>query len=320
MAIINDTSHMISRVVHANRDAVVHNPEFVSHLVFTNVLYTAQKFGAWSGHPMVMAIDSKPYWRHGYYAEHKDQFEEYRDNPKFERYKGQRVRDDAIPWDEIYRVYESVMLTLADSSDFFVVAAPGAEADDVIAVASKYYADKGQDVVIISSDKDFRQLHNPPRMQVWDPIKKIYIPSLNVEHWKRVHALMGDKGDNIQAVRPRVGEKTAEKMALELDYLLKTDPDLRARYDFNRVLTDFDKIPTNITGSIIAKLEEQSFNYNAMRLLKCFQEFRLPKVAESIHRFKLPTDRPRQTEEAAVYKQAAKVQEMHSNTIESFFS
>lgn len=319
MAIINDTSHMIARVVHANRDAVVHNPEFVSHLVFTNVLYTAQKFGAWTGNPMVMALDSKPYWRTKYYADNRLKFAEYK-NPKFEKYKGNREKDDTIPWDAIYQVYTSVMVSLRDFSDFFVVGVDGAEADDVIAVATKHYSALGQDVIVVSSDKDFKQLNRPPHVKVWDPIKKMFIPTMNIEHWKRVHALMGDKGDNILAVKPKVGPKTAEKMAPDLDYHLQTDPELRERYEFNRTLTDFDRIPEDITKAIVEKIESQGYNYNAMSLLKAFKEFRLSKVAENVHRFKLPTTAQPTSPDAKVYEQAKKLQDYQSTTLENFFS
>lgn len=319
MAIISDTSHMIARVVHANRDAVVHNPEFVSHLVFTNVLYTAQKFGASRENPMIMALDTKPYWRDQYYAENRMKFAEYK-NPKFEKYKGQRQKDDTIPWDAIYEVYGNVMSALQAHSDFFVIGVQGAEADDVIAICAKYYAEKGQESIVVSSDKDFRQLHEPPRVQVWDPIKKCFIPSIVVEHWKKVHAIMGDKGDNIQAIRPRVAEKTAEKMVKDLDYLLQTDPDLRERYEFNRTLTDFDRIPSNITQKVIDTVESQGYNYDAMKLLKTFQQFRLAKIAERIHQFKLPQTAPKFSSEATHFKQAAKVKEYHENTLESFFN
>jgi hypothetical protein len=69
---------------------------------------------------MVMALDSKPYWRTKYYADNRLKFVEYK-NPKFEKYKGNREKDDTIPWDAIYQVYTSVMTSLRDFSDFFVV-------------------------------------------------------------------------------------------------------------------------------------------------------------------------------------------------------
>ncbi len=95
---------------------------------------------------------------------------------------------------------------------------PGFEADDVMATMARRLEGKGWDVVLVSKDKDLRQLlddhttmydvatnkfYGPADMQA----DKGYGPSQAIE----VQTLMGDATDNVPGV-PGVGEKTAAKL------------------------------------------------------------------------------------------------------------
>ena len=90
------------------------------------------------------------------------------------------------------------------------------EADDVIAIFAQ--ETKEQDVVIVSSDKDFYQLINED-VSIYNPVSIAKVRYLNSSNFKRVKGLRpcqwldyrsmtGDKGDNIPGCFG-VGEKTA---------------------------------------------------------------------------------------------------------------
>ena len=91
----------------------------------------------------------------------------------------------------------------------------GFEADDIIGTMARQGDEKGFQVVIITGDKDFRQLISP-RVSLWDTMKdrvtdyetflKEY--GLNPEQVIDIMGLSGDSSDNIPGV-PGVGEKTA---------------------------------------------------------------------------------------------------------------
>ena len=91
----------------------------------------------------------------------------------------------------------------------------GFEADDIIGTMARQGDEKGFQVVIITGDKDFRQLISP-RVSLWDTMKdrvtdyetflKEY--DLNPEQVIDIMGLSGDSSDNIPGV-PGVGEKTA---------------------------------------------------------------------------------------------------------------
>lgn len=103
----------------------------------------------------------------------------------------------------------------------------GFEADDVIGTLAKMGEKKGYKVVIISGDKDFRQLISP-WISLWDTMKDritdldTFREEYGIEP-DRVTDLMGlagDHSDNIPGV-PGVGEKTALKLLREFETLEK---------------------------------------------------------------------------------------------------
>ena len=94
---------------------------------------------------------------------------------------------------------------------------PGYEADDIIATLAKKYAQKGQDVTVITGDKDLMQIIQS-NIKLLDTMKdKIYGPEEvdmrfgGAAKVIEVQALAGDSSDNIPGV-PGIGEKTAKQL------------------------------------------------------------------------------------------------------------
>ena len=102
---------------------------------------------------------------------------------------------------------------------------PGFEADDLIASYANQALVKGEEVEIISADKDLMQLIRPG-VSMWDPIKnrlideKIVFEKFGVEPSKviDVQALCGDSTDNIPGV-PGIGPKTAAELIQNFESL-----------------------------------------------------------------------------------------------------
>lgn len=116
------------------------------------------------------------------------------------------------------------------------------EADDLIAMSAKYK--KEWNIIAVSTDKDFYQLHKFKNFKQWDPIKDRFIEVLNPETALMVKIITGDKSDDIPQLKFRVGAKTVEKIISEgkLDEWLKEN-DLVEKFDRNRKLVDFEFIP-----------------------------------------------------------------------------
>jgi 5'-3' exonuclease len=311
--ILLDLSMALMRTIFMNEQQVRDTPEFVSHIVLTQLTSFASKFGASKKNPLVAVMDSSS-WRKKYYEENKGKFPDLAN----ESYKGQRVRSDKYDWDTIFRIYNETMEGIKLHSDFFVMKVDGAEADDIIACLAKEFKER-ETIWVVSSDKDFIQLQDPPRVNLFDQHKQVFRPTMDVEQWKKVHILTGDSGDNIKPVRKGVGEKTAIKMIKELDVLLQTNPDLKARYEFNETLIDFSRIPDYVCGNILDEYAKQQFLYNGSKLLSTFIKFKLVKHAEGIDRFKL-SDKEIKTKINSHYNEIQRIEEISKSNLEEFFS
>lgn len=109
--------------------------------------------------------------------------------------------------------------------NLMMIEMPWYEADDVIGTLARVAEEQGHEVVMITGDKDFRQLVTP-RVRMWDTmqdkvtdydrIREKY--DLEPEQMIDVMALSGDTSDNVPGV-PGVGEKTALKLVKEFGSL-----------------------------------------------------------------------------------------------------
>jgi DNA polymerase-1 len=128
-------------------------------------------------------------------------------------YKANRSRmpdDLASQIPLIDQVVEAFRMPVLRVTDF--------EADDVIATLAKQVEARGEQVLIVSSDKDFSQLLNQ-NVSMLDGMRDVtYTPELVKkkfgvlpERFVDFQALCGDKIDNIPGV-PGIGKKTASKL------------------------------------------------------------------------------------------------------------
>ena len=144
---------------------------------------------------MAMAFDAKgPTFRHEIY----------------EAYKANRPpmpEDLAVQIPYIKEVVEGMNIPSLELA--------GYEADDIIGTLARAAEKKGFHVVMVTGDKDFKQLVTPG-ISIWDPMKDRTIDyaglkkdfGLEPSQWVDVMGLSGDTSDNIPGV-PGIGEKTA---------------------------------------------------------------------------------------------------------------
>jgi DNA polymerase I len=106
-----------------------------------------------------------------------------------------------------------------------VIEAEDYEADDLIATYARQACEQGQEVIVVSSDKDLMQLIGRG-VQMYDPMKQKAIDRDEVisrfgvgpEQLRDVLALAGDTSDNVPGV-PGIGVKTAAQLLQEFHSL-----------------------------------------------------------------------------------------------------
>lgn len=235
---------------------------------------------------VVLAADSSQSWRKLYFPRYKEHRKAAKD--KFN-----------IDWQEYQRHFEDLVYDLKAHFPFKVLWTKYCEGDDIIGTVALNRKDKK--IVIISSDQDYLQLcRNGVRLFSIQKQEEMSHP--NPEMFLKEASLMGQQKDGIFNVltpldypvelrKPPFGKKKAEKFLIEglenalnndVEYKRKyTDADgkakiynskinLQERYEFNRNLMDFSKIPQTIKEKIL----KNYYNYEYPHPEKIYEFFK----------------------------------------------
>ena len=125
------------------------------------------------------------------------------------QYKANRVKDDSmVPFYELIAAFENLART---HTSLVCLSHPELEGDDVIAGYAQHFSAVGDEVVILSGDKDFIQLLKLPNVSLMNPDDgklrgwdKETGEKIDPEYFMFEKALRGDAGDNVMAAYPRV--------------------------------------------------------------------------------------------------------------------
>lgn len=136
----------------------------------------------------------------------------------------------------------------------------GAEADDIVSVFARELQGKGCQVVIITNDNDYLQLigDNTRIFNLKHTDISQRLKGNTPEEYLAIKILMGDKSDNIPAVFPKCGEKTAAHLASDGDALLKKLSKCESyvtQFELNKLLIDMSCIPLQMQSDIRAALQ-----------------------------------------------------------------
>jgi 5'-3' exonuclease len=142
---------------------------------------------------------------------------------------------------------------------------PCLEADDIAFITQEYFRSKGysETITIVTNDNDYLQINDTHVALMNMQGKDIRTRGTgNARDDKLKKILMGDKSDNICPIMKGVGPKTVEKLLLlSEDQLLewiknKGGDEAVSKYENNRVLIDFQKIPDAFKEDVHLMLEK----------------------------------------------------------------
>ena len=158
------------------------------HGVITNLLYLAKEFSKEYGE-LVLALEGKS-WRKDFYPEYKE-------------HRNKKRNDSEVNWDEMFKIITDLSSSLKNHFGIRTIQTNRAEGDDVIAILVKNSSEKS---LIVSSDKDFKQLCLYDHATLFDPIKKEIVTfqsKSEIESELIKHIIKGDESDNIPSVISR---------------------------------------------------------------------------------------------------------------------
>jgi hypothetical protein len=117
-------------------------------------------------------------------------------------YKANRVKDDSmVPFYELIRNFEQLARL---HTSIVCLSAPELEGDDVIAGYAQHFSALGDEVIILSGDKDFMQLLKLPGVSLMNPDDGKLRTCDDPDYFMFEKAIRGDAGDNVMSAYPRI--------------------------------------------------------------------------------------------------------------------
>lgn len=244
-------------------------------MIFSNIYQSMNHVN--NCNEIVLAVDSKTSWR-------KDVWSRYKESRANKRTKGRE-----LDWSLFFEKYTELQEEYKKNFPFKVILADKAEGDDIIGILVLNNEGRSQ---VISSDKDFIQLYDPNMVTIYSPMTKMNLMHPNPEMFLVEQSLMGQSKDDIFNIKtpldypvgkrkPGFGPKAVDKaIAYGWKQWLK-DNKLEERYEFNRDLMDFRRIPEHIKSGILEEYESYETPHPE-NIYKFFKEHKWPEYLENL--------------------------------------
>ena len=293
--ILVDYSQTVIAAVFANG---IHNDmdeNLLRHVILNTIRSYNVKYKKKYGDEMVIAVDGGSSWR-------KMVFPEY----KASRAKNREKQKDLIDWSSIFSVMNSVQEELNEFSPFNVIRIESAEADDVIAVlAREASVEKGQPVLIISSDGDMKQLQKYRGVTQYSPLKQAFVEEKDPDKYLKNHVIRGDVGDGVPNIfsdddtfitegkrQTPASKKKVEAFMQYLDDGIVTDNKIINETTIrnlhrNKTVIDLRNIPDPLVTGILSLYNNNRSitNVNKKQFLDYLISHKLRSLIESIEDF-----------------------------------
>lgn len=239
----------------------------IRHMILNSIRMYRKKFKEQYGEVVIVA-DAGGNWRKDVYPQYKGKRKSNRDESK-------------IDWEEAFRIINMVLQELKDEFPYKVIHEWGCEADDAIAEIVHYTQKFGnwENVMIVSADKDFRQLQVFDNVSQYSPMLKKLVKEEHPRTYLAEHILTGDTGDGVPNVlsdddtflvegkRQNILSKKKKESLLEDPKALGED--VYRNYQRNQMMIDLvnPSTPNNVREAIINSFESQDPHQNRGKVL-----------------------------------------------------
>ena len=274
-------SNLMMQVVNQKDNEV--NEDMVRHMVLNSLRSYRSKFFDEYGE-LVICYDGRNYWR-------REIFPFYKQNRKKNR------ESSDLDWESIFKTLNKIREEIREIFPYKVLEVEHAEADDIIASLVFHTAKNPlpENVLIISSDKDFFQLQTHSFVKQYSPTLKKFVSGSDPEEYIKVHILKGDRGDgipNFLSPDNTFVDNLRQKPlgANKIDKLVVQEPkefcneEMLRNYQRNQRLIDLTFVPSDLQKIIVDQYKEVKCG-NRSKLLNYFIKNRLKNLTESLSDF-----------------------------------
>lgn len=270
MILIDNTQILLASIFSQFKSPSQVSEDTIRHIALNTYRMYKTRYGEEYG-DLVICQDAGDYWR-------KDIFPHYKSNRK------KQQDDNREDWDKIFEILTKIRSEVQEVFPYKNMKVARCEADDIIATLTKHYHTK-EKILIVSSDKDFQQLHRYENVSQFSPIHKGIIKCEDPKKYLFEHILRGDAGDGVPNIlsdddtfaneNKRQKPLSAKKIA---DWSLSGIPSEHERNaERNQSLVDLAYIPEEYENNILAEFAKPNsgtkskvFDYlvkNKMKLL-----------------------------------------------------
>lgn len=262
-----------------------HNDEnLLRHMILNTIRMYRQKFKSYG--EVVIVADGGGNWRKEVYPEYK--------------YKRASDRDKSkIDWDAAFQIINMVLQEIKDYMPYKVIHQWGCEADDSIAEIVKWTQEFGnyEKVMIVSADKDFKQLQKFDNVSQYSPMTKKLVKVDNPRLELAEHILKGDAGDGVPNVLSddkvfaegrRQGVLSAKKKESLLNDPKSLGEEVYRNYLRNKKMIDITEesaMPDHIRQEIISTFENQDKSGHKKKVLNYFIKYQCRNLMEVLDEF-----------------------------------
>lgn len=257
----------------------------IRHMILNTIRMYRSKFKDKYGEVVIVA-DAGGNWRKEVYPEYKAKRAESREK-------------SSIDWDEAFRIIGMVREEIKENFPYKVIHQWGCEADDTIAEIVKWTQEFGnhEEVMIVSADKDFKQLQKYDNVRQFSTVTKKFVDESNPRLYLAEHILKGDAGDGVPNVlsddkcllegrRQNVLSKKKKETLLEDPKALGEE--IYRNYLRNKKmidLTESSACPESIRKEIINNFEQQNPWKNKSKVFPFLIQKRCKLLLESVQEF-----------------------------------
>lgn len=251
------------------------------HMILNSIRAYRTKFGKEYGE-LIICTDDKNYWRRQLF-------------PYYKAARRKAREESELDWNAIFQALNKIREEIKVFFPYKVIQIDTAEADDIIGTICHMNGSElnsGEPILILSSDKDYIQLHSYANVKQFDPIRKKWITHNNPKQYLTEHILKGDVGDGIPNILSPdnclvLGERQKPMTQKRIDELsagpIKNESIAR-NWSRNEQLVNLAHVPAHIKEQVAEKFNAPNTK-DRSQLFNYFIDNRLKNLLDQIGEF-----------------------------------
>lgn len=264
----------------------VNDEGMLRHMMLNSLRMYRTKFKKDYGE-LVLAIDSGNNWRRNYFPQYKANRRKTREESGFD-------------WEEAFRILHLVRQEIKENFPYHVIKVDECEADDIIGTLVENTQEFGQyeDVMIVSSDHDFKQLQKYDNVSQFSPMTKKHVEESHPRQNLKLKILQGDAGDGVPNVlsdddvfvegrrQTPLSKKKKETILKDLgEGELLYAASWYRNYCRNETLIDLTKTPDRLKQKILEEYKSQDPWHNKGLVFPYLINKNMKMLIESVEEF-----------------------------------